>query len=141
MLIHAVYNYRLQELRPALYCGRSERHSKLLSSSFPVSTTFVFVFLQSTITRSSGLVILHKCKCSQCHRNYVNLSGFRAHEATHSGRYPYWCKVCGKGFLATTNLRGHMAQHTGVAEFKCDICGYQYRYPQYYKRHVKQHSK
>ena len=139
-LIQAVYNYRLQELCPSLYCGRSEGHSKLLSSSFPVSTTFVFVFLQRTIPRNSGVVILHKHKCSQCHRSYVSLSGLRAREATHSGRYLYWCKVCGKGFPAISNLRGHMAHHTGVAEFKCDICGRQFRYPQDYKRHLKQHS-
>ena len=139
-MLQAVHNYRLQEFAPTLYCGKSDRHSTLFRYGFPVSTTFVFVFLQSTIPRNSGVVILHKHKCSQCHRIYVSLSGLRVHEATHSGRYPYWCKVCGKGFAVTSNLRGHMAQHTGVAEFKCDICGRQYRYQCDYKRHMKQHS-
>ena len=88
--------------------------------------------------RSSSLV---KHKCSQCHRSYAHLHTLIIHEATHRGRYPYWCKVCGKGFLATTNLRGHMAQHTGVAEFNCDICGRQFRYPQHIKKHLEQHSK
>ena len=79
-----------------------------------VSTCWQNLFLHSTMPCSSDHVILHKHKCSLCHMSYVSLSGLRAHEATHRGRYPYWCKVCGKGFPATSNLRGHMAQHTGV---------------------------
>ena len=42
----------------------------MLSSGFLVSAKSVFVFLQSTIPRSSGLV---KHKCSQCHRSYARL--------------------------------------------------------------------
>ena len=125
--------------RRLYFCvGTCERHVNVLSSSFAVSANSVFVFLQSTLPRSSGLV---KHKCSQCHRSYTSVYTLRIHEATHRGRYPYWCKVCGKGFQATSHLRGHMAQHTGVAEFKCDICGRQYRYQCDYKKHMKQHSK
>ena len=72
-----------------------------------------FVFLQITMPRSSDL---DTHKCSQCHRTYSSLYNLRAHEATHRGRYPYWCKVCGKGFQYTTHLRGHMAQHRGLPE-------------------------
>ena len=126
---------------PYFCFGRCERYAKLLGSGFHMLAKSVFVFLHSTMPCSSDHVILHKHKCSHCHMSYVSLSGLRAHEATHRGRYPYWCKVCGKGFPATSNLRGHMAQHTGVAKFKCDICGRQFRYPQDFKRHLKQHSK
>ena len=151
--------------RSSYFCfGRCDRHAMLLNSGFHMLAKSVFVFLQSTMPHSSGL---DKHKCSQCHRSCAHLSSLRVHEATHtgryrywcqvcgyaslyilrtheaihSGRYPYWCKVCGKGFQVTSHLHRHMAQHTGVAEFKCDICGRQYRYQCGYKRHMKQHSK
>ena len=82
----------------------------------------LFVFLQSTMLRISGLVIPHKHKCSECHRSYSSLYNLRAHEAIHRRRYSYLCKVCGKAFQSTSSMHGHMAQHTGVAEFACGIC-------------------
>ena len=75
--------------RRSCFCfGICERHAKLLSSGFHMLAKSVFVFLQSTIHCSSGIVASSsiKHKCSLCHMSYAHLSSLRVHEATHRGR-------------------------------------------------------
>ena len=77
-----------------------------------------FVFLQSTMTRISALVIAHKHTCSQCHRSYSRLYNLRAHEAIDRRRYPYLCKgsaMSGPRKIRSRGSRSHIvSKATGV---------------------------
>ncbi|XP_063062715.1 myoneurin isoform X2 [Engraulis encrasicolus] len=63
-----------------------------------------------------------KPMCSQCGKQFSEISSLRRHQRIHIGLKPYECVLCNRTFRQCNQLKTHLRIHTGEKPFKCDKC-------------------
>ncbi|XP_008277274.1 myoneurin [Stegastes partitus] len=60
--------------------------------------------------------------CTECNKQFKDVSSLRRHEKIHKGLKPFSCIFCSKTFRQATQLKTHLRIHTGEKPFGCSEC-------------------
>jgi len=117
-----------------IICHCEKTITRFTQGNFVLQSTSKIAKLSSQCGNGASL---KRFQCTLCSKRFTTHLGFKLHEGSHRGVFPYKCSYCGKGFLASSNLRGHLVDHTGVMEFSCSVCKREFRYAKDLKLHQK----
>ncbi len=59
--------------------------------------------------------------CQLCPKRFANEKTLKAHQAEHTGNYPFVCSFCQEGFIIKQKWVEHENQHAGI-QFSCRNC-------------------
>eukprot|EP00088_Acartia_fossae_P029826 TRINITY_DN3074_c0_g1_i1.p1 TRINITY_DN3074_c0_g1~~TRINITY_DN3074_c0_g1_i1.p1 ORF type:complete len:392 (+),score=29.20 TRINITY_DN3074_c0_g1_i1:68-1243(+) len=80
-------------------------------------------------------------KCSICHKEYLGgTKGLRNHMKIHSVDRNYECSECGKQFINLSRLNFHIQNVHGEATYFCELCSKSFRSKANLLRHQRIHS-
>lgn len=82
-----------------------------------------------------------KCSFKGCNREFSFKNSLKNHENyQHKGvERSHVCDVCGMGFINSTGLRSHQYTHSDVSTFKCELCPKSYKHRVSLIAHEKVH--
>ena len=75
-----------------------------------------------------------------CDKSFMDSSGLRAHERSHTGFKPYECNICSYKTTMASSLSTHKKIHSMKRDFKCKICERTFTQKHSLLRHVVKHE-